>query len=566
MAAPLLFVNKDASNFDSKDYLVAVNSYTQVERFGQQKVDRLKKLRASIHKTHFPWKIRPLRRTGQACSDPLEQTEHQVQIRPRETENKSKSRHRVKCSPRKCSGSAADNLSLSRHRPSEAESGPVRLYSPTGSSIDPFDCSVVPLNVRKHRILQYFTILWMPSSLENTGAVSAFTGLQKQDFQLSFNIIKGFLSSSNEIGTYALLSAAASRMKYMGGLPLDYADTPEFYTMRAVRGVREYLGDGKPITDQVILAIFYLAITELFKKNVSASSAHRQMIKHCIIQLGGLARIEPFISLYCVSLDHIIAASTVTPPVFDFVGVPSLLGIRPQRDAPRSEIKMAVSKRLASLESRVQTIAGDSILLAEVIGYIRLLPEPIPANITRFVQHNMPLVYRHLTLPLRHRSSRGPLTANLQQVMIADGLAVCCRNAAYLLWLWHSALGFVENQSVPTSLKHVTTLMAYYADIMRECLECAEHKLATTAWTLHEDVVLWTTALGVLVAPTAEEVAFYTARFVSVAEKMNIDHVELLRAAFARYIALDRIQGFSLRRFYHLLIAERLETRSYQVT
>jgi hypothetical protein len=556
-----LFVNKDAANLDSKDYLAAVNSYTQVGRFGRQKLDRLSKLRASIHKTNFPWKIRPLESTGQACSDPLEQTEHRVRIRLHETENTLRNRFNVKCSPRKYCGSAADNLCSNSRRHSEAGSGPVRLYSPMGGSHDPFNCSVVPLNARKHRILQYFTTLWMPSSLEKTGAV---TPLRTQDFQLSFNIIKSFLASSSEIGIYALLSAAASRMKYISRLPLDYHDTPELYTVRAIRVMRKYLDDGKPITDQVILVLFYLAITELFKKNVSGSKIHWQMIKHCIIQLGGLARIEPYISCYCVGMDYLIAASTVTPPVFDLVGVPSLLGIQPKRDADRSEIEIAVSERLASLEPRLQIIAQDSILITEVIGYIHLLPEPIPANVAGFVRDNLPLVYRHITLPLHFRSYCGPLTANLEQVVIADELSVRCRSAAYLLWLWHSALGFVENQSVPTSLNHVTTLMAYYARIMRECLECAELKLATTAWTLHQDLVLWTTALGILVGRTGDDVDFCTARFVSIARQMHIDDVELLRSAFARYLALDRVEGFDLGRFHRLLIAQHLEIRSHQ--
>jgi hypothetical protein len=87
---------------------------------------------------------------------------------------------------------------------------------PIGSASDPFKSLTVPIDLKVHRILQYYMTLRQPQGSSADSNIAGFTPLGKQDEQLSLQIVKSSLSSPSDLCAIALIAGMACRMKFVG--------------------------------------------------------------------------------------------------------------------------------------------------------------------------------------------------------------------------------------------------------------------------------------------------------------------------------------------------------------
>lgn len=94
--------------------------------------------------------------------------------------------------------------------------------APIGSASDPFESLTLPIDIKIHRILQYYITLREPRGSTVDSNIAGFSPLGKQDEQLSLRVVKLSLSSPNDLHAIALLAGMACRMKFVRAHSLVY--------------------------------------------------------------------------------------------------------------------------------------------------------------------------------------------------------------------------------------------------------------------------------------------------------------------------------------------------------
>jgi hypothetical protein len=410
------------------------------------------------------------------------------------------------------------------------------------------------MNARNQRIVQYFATAWIPSSSQVGSNLCGFTIMGPQDNQLSVDILNGSLPAKVHIS--ALLAASACRMKHISGLSFERDDVPELHTLKAIQALRKFVQANEPITDRVILDLFFLSLAEFYNKNHVGSKVHYQIMKQFVINLGGFAKLEPFIAWFVLSADYLLAASTVTAPVFDFTREPRLLGIKLLTTADK--VEMAILRSILHLEPRMQNLIKDNISLAQVVAHLHQLPQFALSRVTQLVEQNGTIVYRLITMPLKVCGNQTP--AQLLQARIADRLVSRSRHLAFVMWMWYSALGITDDIST-LDLTQATRLMSSYTAEMRASLDYAGQILPATACTVRNDLLLWLHALGMLISPIEQDVSFHISGFVRTAVAMKICSYDQLESVLSSYLPLEQIPDYSLNSCYNLLITQWIFTR-----
>jgi hypothetical protein len=81
---------------------------------------------------------------------------------------------------------------------------------------------------------------------------------------------------SNEMHMYALLSATASRMKFVSGVSFEGHCAPELFMQKALRSLRLYLESytSPAIERQVFLDVFFLCTCEWYSQNYPMALMH----------------------------------------------------------------------------------------------------------------------------------------------------------------------------------------------------------------------------------------------------------------------------------------------------
>jgi hypothetical protein len=87
--------------------------------------------------------------------------------------------------------------------------------APIGSASDPFQSLILPIDIKIHRILQYYMTLRQPRGSTADSNIAGFTPLGKQDEQLSLRVVKTSLSSPNDLHAISLIAGMACRMKFV---------------------------------------------------------------------------------------------------------------------------------------------------------------------------------------------------------------------------------------------------------------------------------------------------------------------------------------------------------------
>ena len=140
------------------------------------------------------------------------------------------------------------------------------------SSIDPFNCTSLPIDDGVQVILQYYLSFVLLSTPQDQGLTPPDSGLVRHCSTIGA-IVRGCLRES--VHLYALLAATASRMRRVSGISFHPDSGPEFYLHQAIQSLRVLLDNQSAASDrQIILDIYYLSVCEWYLESYEASKTH----------------------------------------------------------------------------------------------------------------------------------------------------------------------------------------------------------------------------------------------------------------------------------------------------
>lgn len=429
-------------------------------------------------------------------------------------------------------------------------------YGAPSVAIDSYSGSIVAFDGCKQSVLEYFTKIWMPSTdhIPADCQVTGFTPVWPNDGHLSFGIVRDVLQAPDDISMYALLSAATRRMQIVNKMTLPHPDLPELYNFKAVQALRKLISLKKPATERLILDLSYLMLAELYVKSPSRSDVYWQMARSLIGLCGGLHKIQAFTAQAALAYDYFIAVGTVTPPALDPFRHPTLLGLDSVSRLLPHQVREMVMSRLSKVDPRVRIMSQESNALSNIIRAIRSLPEIAVTGITACLRGNVPQLYPVISAPFHpsnlSKSSNGKSS---RDVVEADALSVHTRFHAFQIWLWYSSLGFLEpNARIAATKTAPQTLIREVSKIWKN-LDRIQMKLEGSDWAMRDDIVLWISAIGVLVATDKIDRSAYHQLFAGMVEALDIDSLEKLQSAIAIHLPLDHLDSQALTRLSAVL-------------
>ena len=419
-------------------------------------------------------------------------------------------------------------------------------YGAPSIAIDSYSGSIDGFDSHKQSVLQYFTKIWMPSTdhIPPDCQVTGFTPVWPNDGKLSFGIVRDALQAPDDISMYALLSAATRRMQIVNKMTLPHPDLPELYNFKAIQALRKHISLKKPATEHLILDLSYLMLAELYVKSPSRSDVYWQMARSLISLCGGLHKIQAFTAQAALAYDYFIAVGTVTMPALDPFRYPTLLGLHFVSRLPSHQVRQMVMSRLSEVDPRIRIMSQQSNSLSSTIRAVLSLPKIAVAGITACLRGNIPQLYPVISAPFHPSNlSKSFNGKSSRDVIEADALSVHTRFHAFQIWLWYSSLGFLEPDARIFAMKTAPqTLIREVSEIWKN-LDRIRMKLYGSDWAMRDDIVLWISALGVLVASEETDRSAYHQLFAGMVEVLNIDSVERLQSAFAIHLPLDHIDS-----------------------
>lgn len=303
----LLFVNKTADSKSLSNSKADTDNVREINQHVQRSRDltkeRLKKRRLSRSRLPLGWITRNT--PGQSLSPVL---------RPPFSPDDAVTDQDV------ADDEPTPDVSTATHSPAvqfflENSPSTLSLLSPQVVAMEPFGQFKVSMNAEKHRILQYFVVKFFPTVTRLD--IVAFIGdptarLANPAIQVIRN------SLSDELHILSLLTAASARMKYVEQYHFARHDLPERLADAAIRLLRRYLAQGRPVTQQLIQSILYLWALESYRRNWEGVAMHGNMTMYlCNTFFGGFRNLDPYLRRMLWVADRYQAAATARPPLVE---------------------------------------------------------------------------------------------------------------------------------------------------------------------------------------------------------------------------------------------------------
>ncbi|RVX69911.1 hypothetical protein B0A52_05746 [Exophiala mesophila] len=303
----LLFVNKTADSKSLSNSKADTDNVREINQHVQRSRDlikeRLKKRRLSRSRLPLGWI------TSNAASHPLSPA-----LRSAWVTDDAVTDQDVADNEERSDISAAD------HSPAvqfflENSPSTLSLLSPKVVAMEPFGQFKVSMNAEKHRILQYFVVKFFPTVTRLD--IVAFIGDPKARLaNPAIQVIRNSLS--DELHILSLLTAASARMKYVEQYHFARHDLPERLADAAIRLLRRYLAEGRPVTQQLIQSILYLWALESYRRNWDGVAMHGNMTMYlCNTYFGGFRNLDPYLRRMLWVADRYQAAATARPPLVE---------------------------------------------------------------------------------------------------------------------------------------------------------------------------------------------------------------------------------------------------------
>lgn len=422
---------------------------------------------------------------------------------------------------------------------------------PERGTVEPFGVCTVSLDNERYRILQYFVLEMFPT-ISRSDTPAFFTGPVSPDQEVVRQMVRDCLT--DEMHTYALLTASSARMKFVTRAPFSQLDLPERYADTTMQLLRTYLSQDRPIDERLILTILFLWASESYRKDWKAVKTHQEMIKYLYTtRLGGFQNLSYHLKKMLWFGDRFQATATATPPVFEeesweppdiSPGVVSrvMRALEANGQAPMGAAFGAYSITFFTPEFRV-LVHEVTILACVVQCYWTKVQESLPdPDWISGRSHAM------LDKLLFFKDTRSNATSTFG-ILLQD-----CVRLALITWLAFvgSPMTGVASKSLTDNIKIRVAADARPLRPQFALLIAHVHKAPLIDQQPSIDrLCLWIAGLGAVASELKGNIQFFLEHSRTLAEKLDIDSWASFTRIGRSFLWLDRLEsvnGFRLTR------------------
>ena len=171
------------------------------------------------------------------------------------------------------------------------------LYNPVIRSIacsyDPFNTASVPIDSTVRGLLDYYIYYYHPTIWTYEPA-----GLRSKPYAFKDSVIRIVDTAlEDDLAMYALLSAAASRVRHVDALPFQLPTAKEHdFTQQALHLMQERINKNTVFTktaiERLVSCITFLGSAESYRDNYTASKTHFEAALKLLEPSGGIMRVQ----------------------------------------------------------------------------------------------------------------------------------------------------------------------------------------------------------------------------------------------------------------------------------
>ena len=392
-------------------------------------------------------------------------------------------------------------------------------------AIDPFYCTSMALDAKDQRLLFYP----FSSFVETTfNAESLFWMTSSTVFRHREAIVERLRRCVvDELTMYSTLAYCASCMRWAIG-EKERERPPEFYVLKAIEALRIRLEKADIVDTWLILAIYALAVSEMWAQNYEAATSHLKMSRHLVTQYGGLARLNPYLMESILLCDKYVAIGRFEAPIYPLDWEPGSL--------PAQKMAKAQTMGENSLLELAQgffdldkDILGPSML--QIIDDICVCAQVLQQLGT---QQALDPFHQHWSF-LRHQA----IFRRLLSLPTVSEIQNCCR-IALIIWLLKITVYFGAQRWSKRLLPNLKAAILRLDDSGEWC---------------HLGLMFWMTSLGAITAEYTNERDWFLKRAVKAATSLGIKpDKEPFRCVLRNFFFLECEDGLQ---FFRMVRAAR---------
>jgi hypothetical protein len=428
---------------------------------------------------------------------------------------------------------------------------------PEGGTVEPFGVCKVPLDNERYRILQYFVLEMFPA-ISRSDTPAFFTEPVSPGQQAAAQMIRDCLT--DEMHTYALLTASSARMKFLTRTPLSQADLPEQYADTTMHLLRKHLARNETVDERLILTIFFLWAIESYRRNWNAVRTHQEMIKYLYTKhLGGFHSLNYHLRKMIWFGDRFQATATATPPVIE------------ETWGPQEISPWVVSRVLNAIASSAQVPMGSAFAVYTISFFtpeFRILVHEVTVLACVVQCHWTDIKESYPDPDWVNGRSHALLDKLLffndprleESIAFAILLQDCVRLSmiTWLAFIGSPATG-VASKSVKDNIKirvavDARPLRRRFATMMFHADQVVSEEQR------HEinRLLLWIAGLGGVASEVEENIAWFCERFQELATQMDIHSWVAFTPIGRGFLWLDRLEAVNDFRLTRLLERQNL--------
>lgn len=392
-------------------------------------------------------------------------------------------------------------------------------------AIDPFNCTSTDLDAKAQRLFHYtFTIF-----IETTFHAESLSWMTPCAIFRHREAIMERLRRCvvDRLTMYSTLAYCASCMRWAVG-EKERERPPEFYVLKAIEALKIRLKKEDTVDTWLILSIYALAVAEMWAQNYEAATAHLNMTRHLVAQIGGLTKLDPYLMESIILCDKYVAIGKFGAPIFPLDWEPASLPAQKMLKI-QAEVEPLLSELAQGFFDLDKHLLGPELL--QIIDDIRVCAQVSQQVETQGVTDPS----NQQWLFLRHQA----IICRLLSLSPSSEVQECCR-VALLVWLLKITAYFGAQRWSKNLLPRLR------AAILQ--LETSEEQCPLV-------LMFWMTSLGAMTAEYTDERDWFLKRTTKAAWSLGLKlNKEPFRRVLRRFLFLKCEDGLQ---FLQMVCAAR---------
>lgn len=429
------------------------------------------------------------------------------------------------------------------------------------TAVNAFCMTVATLDCHMHRVLDYYTSAWMPSSskLPERCQIAGLSPVRTGDDKVAFDIVQNAFQSHDETSLYALLAASARRLRAVHGGDFSQAHLPDLYSLKAITALRRSIAARRPVSSRTILDLSFLLLSEFLDPSTPRCRTYRNMLFSAIIALGGIQTLPVFIAQAAMAFDSLTSAGALTKPALDPFRYPRLVCRSGDFESYQIPAQDIIWRELSKMDERIQVSAVQAHSLWLLVDDLEKFPTQAIESTRQYLRLNIAKIYRILCEPLQ-RCADGDYTQNSSAVVTADLLYMQIRSSAWRRWVLCRTLRWMSKGI--TSQRWPDDSPCVMGDVSPtwEIIGRVRILLEGSGWRMPPDVVMWIAAVRYLTCNDDTGKQQYQTVLWAEASKLEIASMLQLENILSYHLPLDDIQPGPVAGVWGAISEERVRT------